>query len=241
MPDHILVILLFAGASLVVLGNAAMIVNAFLAGIGWGLCYLFVPLLGFFATVIFRWEQVKIAFCILMFGVVLMIVALYAAWEKPESGIKTAFDRYSAYQGVYTEEQRVRRLFDDLVTVMHNDPIYRPFVKAPVSRPLKERGKDTAAERAPETFIEAVRAGRADLVSKWIGRGAGVNEFTEAGTTPLMEAAAYGYSEVVKVLLAAGADPDAADAEHKTALDFAQENMRTNIVELLRKKAGAGV
>ncbi len=52
-------------------------------------------------------------------------------------------------------------------------------------------------------------------------------------TTPLMMAAQYGYSEVVRLLLEEGADPLVRNEQGLTAIDFAQRAQRDAVVQLI--------
>jgi hypothetical protein len=54
-----------------------------------------------------------------------------------------------------------------------------------------------------------------------IDNGAVVNLASHRGVTPLMMAAGYGDTAIVKLLLHAGADPRRQDHDDKTALDYA--------------------
>jgi len=58
------------------------------------------------------------------------------------------------------------------------------------------------------------------------------------GNTALIEASEKGYTEIVKLLLKAGADVNAEDGDGRTALILAKEQGYIEIVDLL-KKAGA--
>jgi ankyrin repeat protein len=51
--------------------------------------------------------------------------------------------------------------------------------------------------------------------------------------TPLHVAALHGHASVVKLLLAHGADASAVDMLHKTPLQLAQENQKTNVIAVL--------
>jgi ankyrin repeat protein len=62
-------------------------------------------------------------------------------------------------------------------------------------------------------LFEAVRLGRASAVGALLDAGVPVDEPNEQGGTALMTAAWNGHAEVVRRLLAAGADPDAASEE----------------------------
>lgn len=55
-------------------------------------------------------------------------------------------------------------------------------------------------------------------VEKLLGVGAGVNDADAAGATPLIMAAQFGYTDIVRMLLAAGATPGMAAVDGYTAL-----------------------
>ena len=61
-----------------------------------------------------------------------------------------------------------------------------------------------------------------------------LNHPTNKGDTPLMAASCYGHPEVVRVLLAAGADKDLRNNDGKTALDKAIANKKDACAALLR-------
>jgi ankyrin repeat protein len=55
------------------------------------------------------------------------------------------------------------------------------------------------------------------------------------GWMPLMSASAMGHTEVVRLLLAAGAHPWAKDKDGDTALKFAEESGHSEVVQVLRR------
>jgi hypothetical protein len=63
---------------------------------------------------------------------------------------------------------------------------------------------------------------------------------TRSGLTPLIEAAAAGRTEIARLLIEAGADPDARHRELGTALDAAARNRHLDIVRLLRERGARG-
>lgn len=76
-----------------------------------------------------------------------------------------------------------------------------------------------------------------ETVDLLVKRGAEVNvQGTLEGFTPLMTAAAEGLVEVVRVLLAAGANPDLVDKDGDTALSFARQNGHNEVVALLESE-----
>src|SRR5205085_12445323 len=64
--------------------------------------------------------------------------------------------------------------------------------------------------------------------------GANVNYRYARGHSPLLEAAANGRLEIVKVLIAHGADPHARTDAGKTALDFATERGHDELSDYLQ-------
>ncbi len=90
---------------------------------------------------------------------------------------------------------------------------------------------------APSTdsFFDVCRAGDVDAVKKMLARGVDVNARSLEGSTALMYASAGGNPEVVKLLLAAHADPKvhANDANGWPALMFAANKGSVEIVGLL--------
>ena len=74
----------------------------------------------------------------------------------------------------------------------------------------------------------------AETVDLLVKRGADPNvQGTLEGFTPLMTAAAEGLVDVVRLLLAAGADRAIEDKDGDTALSFARANGHTEVVTLL--------
>jgi len=63
--------------------------------------------------------------------------------------------------------------------------------------------------------------------------GADPNLADNAGRTPLMLAVSLGNEVLVRGLLAAKADPSAADSEGMTAKDWAEKHNRPELIELL--------
>jgi ankyrin repeat protein len=63
-----------------------------------------------------------------------------------------------------------------------------------------------------------------------------VNAKQRHGWTPLHGAAHSGDRELVELLLARGADPDAKHQEGKTALDLARESGHAEVVAILERR-----
>lgn len=67
-------------------------------------------------------------------------------------------------------------------------------------------------------------------VDALLAAGADPNRTDPEGKTPLMMAAGYGYTDIVKLLLRRGADPHLRDRRGDTALDYA----RTGVADIDR-------
>lgn len=94
--------------------------------------------------------------------------------------------------------------------------------------------RERFGKREADTLIKAVQRGDVTAVKALLIQGADINERSEiTRTTVLMEAAAFGHAEVVKLLVESGADAALKNDEGKTALDFARENSRDDIVKIL--------
>ena len=76
-------------------------------------------------------------------------------------------------------------------------------------------------------MVTAIQGGHQRTLSPLIAPGDG------GGHTPLHIAAENGLADVVRALVAAGADPHAVDAEQKTPLSRAAARNHTNIVDLI--------
>jgi ankyrin repeat protein len=84
-------------------------------------------------------------------------------------------------------------------------------------RAAVDRARQTSTERDREPLRLAALAGDADAVRAAIAEGADVNRRATDGQTPLLDAAQRGHTEVVTLLLAAGADPRITDAGNMKA------------------------
>jgi ankyrin repeat protein len=123
-----------------------------------------------------------------------------------------------------------------------------PLVLAAILRKLRalqilvESGADVNARRNDGmTVLIAATADHnafkpADMksVALLVERGADVNAQDLHGWTPLMGAAWYGGVDVVRFLIAHGADPSAVDDRGRTALSIAVQNNKSEIAECLR-------
>jgi len=89
------------------------------------------------------------------------------------------------------------------------------------------------------SVIPAAERGHVEYVRRVVQTGIDVNHVNDPGWTALLEAVVYGdgsapYQEIVRVLLAAGADPDIRDAQGRTALQHAEARGQTAVAEILR-------
>lgn len=81
----------------------------------------------------------------------------------------------------------------------------------------------------------AILKGDIASVQKFIEYGADVNEVSN-GMTPLMVAARYNKTEIIKFLLSKGADREKENDKGFTALKYAQLSKANDAIELLKQK-----
>jgi len=92
-----------------------------------------------------------------------------------------------------------------------------------------------------EDLWAAARAGDTAKVAAALDKGADVNAKTRYGATALTFAADKGHLEVVKLLIARGADVNAQDTFYQMrAVDMAMMNNRTAVVTLLLERGSKG-
>lgn len=83
-------------------------------------------------------------------------------------------------------------------------------------------------------LMDAVRSGDIEAVRRILGQDpAAVNERAPGGETPLHIAAENGMADIVRILLAAGADAHAVDAGENTPLSRAAAKNQSRIVDLI--------
>jgi ankyrin repeat protein len=94
---------------------------------------------------------------------------------------------------------------------------------------------DTAARNGDTPLIAAARVGYSGGASALISRKAKVNLANRMGETPLIVAVQQRHLPIVRLLLAAGADPDEADtAAGYSARDYAKRDTRSrDILKLI--------
>ncbi|HLM07689.1 MAG TPA: ankyrin repeat domain-containing protein [Blastococcus sp.] len=91
------------------------------------------------------------------------------------------------------------------------------------------------------SVIPAAERGHVDYVRRVVTTGIDVNHVNDPGWTALLEAVVHGdgsapYQEIVRILLAAGADPAIRDATGRTALQHAEVRGQTAVAEILRSR-----
>jgi uncharacterized protein len=89
------------------------------------------------------------------------------------------------------------------------------------------------------SVIPASERGHVEYVRRVVQTGIDVDHVNDPGWTALLEAVVYGdgsppYQEIVRILLAAGADRGIRDAEGRTALDHAVSRGQQEVAQLLR-------
>ena len=87
--------------------------------------------------------------------------------------------------------------------------------------------------------IPAAERGHVEYVRRVVSTGIDVNHVNDPGWTALLEAVVYGdgssrYQEIVRILLAAGADPGIRDAQGRTALQHAESLGQREVAAILR-------
>ena len=89
------------------------------------------------------------------------------------------------------------------------------------------------------SVIPAAERGLVDYVRRVVQTGIDVNHVNDPGWTALLEAVVYGdgstrYQEIVRILLAAGADPSIVDANGRTALEHAEARGQREVAQVLQ-------
>jgi len=97
-------------------------------------------------------------------------------------------------------------------------------IKLLVARGADPNLADTAAN-GWTPMEHAIHKHQVAAVTALLDAGANVNATSRNGTTALMMAAGYGYTDVVELLLARGADRTLKNAKGETALDLAKSGV----------------
>lgn len=80
----------------------------------------------------------------------------------------------------------------------------------------------TGCVNLDKQLLSASRTGNTRIAQNAIRQGANVNAANKIGYTPLIEAASWGHTETVKLLLNAGANPNMLDNKGNTAAQAAR-------------------
>jgi hypothetical protein len=114
-------------------------------------------------------------------------------------------------------------------------PGYTPLISAARSgnvamiRLLTSRRADPnlpdAAVNSWTPLLHAVHKAQAGAIAALLDAGANANGTDSYGTAPLMMAAGYGYTDIVKILLARGANPRLPMRDGVTAIDLARSGV----------------
>ena len=96
---------------------------------------------------------------------------------------------------------------------------------------------DAMTRQGETPLICAVRLGRIDCVRCLLDAGADIDarQKSEAGRTPLMIAAGHNNQDMVKLLLARGANPTLTDAFNRAASAFVDDARRSDLKSLLKE------
>jgi len=110
-----------------------------------------------------------------------------------------------------------------------------------VARYLHSKGADVNAVSKNGTGYTALTGAVASnhaCIARWlVENGAAVNYRYAKGHSPLLEAAANGNLDIVKILVAHGADTTAITDDGKTPIAFAQERNHPEVVAFLRQNS----
>jgi ankyrin repeat protein len=98
------------------------------------------------------------------------------------------------------------------------------MIRLLTSRSANPNLSDTAVN-SWTPLLHAVHKAQPRAISALLDAGANPNEADPHGTTPLMLAAGYGYTDIVKILLAHKANPRLAASDGITALDLARSGV----------------
>ena len=92
-------------------------------------------------------------------------------------------------------------------------------------------GRSVGPSDSPLSY--AAYSNQIELIKMLLVKKAALNEKGGWGWTPIMRAAMMGHHEIVRLLLAAGADPRIKDDEGLTAFDHARKKKQEKVIEIL--------
>lgn len=90
------------------------------------------------------------------------------------------------------------------------------------------------------SLTNAVTSGDERAVAALLGRGADVNESTSGGQTALILAVIFGHTNIVKLLVRAGADPQLRDNLGLNAIEWARRRGLTEAIDILSNGVESG-
>jgi ankyrin repeat protein len=103
-----------------------------------------------------------------------------------------------------------------------------------------QRRKESVLTPAHRSFFTAARKGDVQGIRAGLAQGVDVNAHEPANDrTALMRAAAFDRPEAVKALMAARADPNAVDADRRTALHLAAAAGAASVIPVLAAAGGS--
>ena len=92
------------------------------------------------------------------------------------------------------------------------------------------------AQENKQNIFKLIRAGDIVQLKKLVAAGENIKQKDYKGLTPLMRAAAFGHTDIVKFLLRKGADVHGRDNNGNTPLKHAAWSDKTQIIDLLVAK-----
>jgi ankyrin repeat protein len=98
---------------------------------------------------------------------------------------------------------------------------------------LEQQAQNTAPDPAVEAFIRAAGSGHLGRVKRALRQGVNINAVGESGDTALMAASASSCHDMIRYLLARGADPRRTNYKGITAFEVAIAHNRLDTAELL--------
>lgn len=218
----------------------SLVITAFLTGIGWGLAYLIIPVAALLYIALY-WEEAKKPFFISVFGLLCFVVGLGLSFKTPDKAYVKTYETFFYNYKHLSPWERCLELGKDWYSITselmtaskeftfgNSEDIKKSF------RIKKINLKDSfSMELKPKDLMSAVQSGNITYTRAYLEQGQSPNVKTDFGSSALMEAIAYGYSDIAKALIQHGADLNFKDANGDTPLSFAQKNMRPKMVELI--------